>query len=255
MNKKLIVGNWKMNLTVKEAVKLAKQLKNAELKLKHSSICVCPSFSAISEVSKILKDSQIGIGAQNISYEYKGPFTGEESVQTIQELGINKCIIGHSDRRHKLSEDNKIIARKAKLASDSGMHIILCIGETYEAWNMGKSKEYLEKELESSIALMTRYDHLTIAYEPVHHISTNLQNSDINFDEVENMHNFIKGILKYDLGTKTAENIHIIYGGSVNLENINNLLDKTSFSGVFVGKSSINCEQFINIAKKVDQNG
>src|SRR3989338_10066207 len=171
--KKLIVANWKMNKTVAEAVSTAKELKKLAKNIKNAEIAVCPSFIALQAVSNELKKSGIKLGAQNMHFEDSGAYTGDISPLMLKDIGCEYVILGHSERREFFGEADLLINKKVISALKHGIMPILCVGETWEHRESGKTNEVLDKQLRNCLADVStpQMHHVTIAYEPVWAIS------------------------------------------------------------------------------------
>ncbi len=242
-----MVGNWKMNLTVKESVKLAKKLKQKLKKIKTAEILVCPSFTALDEVKDILKRSSIELGAQDVSYQGKGAFTGEVSPKMLKELNCKYVIIGHSETRKNLCETDEIINKKIKAALEAGLKIILCVGETIKQKKAGSTKKIIKQQIKTGLKGIKNTG-ITIAYEPVWAISRgNPEHKAATAEDTQKIHAFIRKILTKTYSRKTADKIRIIYGGSIHLDNIKELIAQPDIDGGLVGNASLNAKDFSRI--------
>lgn len=245
---KILIGNWKMNLTVKEAKLLAARLVK---KSKHLTadrfIGIAPSFTALESVGKKLKGSSIALGAQNCSYKSKGAFTGEESVETLKELGVKFVIIGHSERRSPLRETDEIIHKKVKKALESGLRVILCVGERIEQRETGTYKGFVTGQVMAAISGISDVSKLSIAYEPVWAISTSGFGKKPTPDLVQEMHHEIRDTLQDECGIQIGRSVSILYGGSVDANNVREYLQKDDIDGALVGGASLNAESLVRI--------
>lgn len=224
---KLLVFNWKMNpATLSEASVLA-QASDSE------NVVVAPPFPFLEPVADTLIKAKLG--AQDLSRESSGAFTGEVSAQELKNIGVSYVIVGHSERRHKLGEPDEVIAKKMKVAIDSGLIPILCVGETKEEKDAGQREAVIERQLKSAFSnfeLSTLNFQLFIAYEPVWAIGTgDPETPDHAADTIE----FIKELLVkgYNLEVK------VLYGGSVDSKNLGDFLKKKEIDGALVGGASL----------------
>lgn len=252
MRKKLLVGNWKMNLTPNEEVNLARELsdnmQNSELNVE---VVVAPSFSGLVEVAELLKDSKIEVAAQNCAHTDKGALTGEESVESLLETSVSYVILGHSERRTKLNESDALVAAKVRNATSKGLTAIVCVGETMEVREDDKSHEFITTQLHRSLHNVTEYDYLTIAYEPLWAISTNASAKPATSKDIEDIHELIRSVLKDKFGKNNGAKVRILYGGSVDKENISDIIGVRDVDGVLVGHASLDAEDFLSIGSKM----
>ena len=248
MRKPIIAGNWKMNKTNKEAVALAKELKKSLKGIKNREIVVCPPFTALSDVAKELKGSNIGLGAQNAYCEEQGAFTGEVSVSMLKEIGVKYVIIGHSERREHFKETNELINKKVKNALKNGLKPILCVGEKLLEREAGETERIVENHISNGLKSLTKKDVLNcvIAYEPVWAIGTGRTATPAQAEEV---HVFIRKLLEKMFDKETAGKVRIQYGGSVKPDNIKELMAKENIDGALVGGASLDANSFTKIVR------
>jgi len=243
---KLIVGNWKMNLTVSESTILAERLSKEILFYDNVETVVAPSFVSLYSVSKSLGNSAIEIAAQDVFWEEKGAFTGEISPLMLRGLA-RYCLVGHSERRVHFDEKDKDVAKKMRGLLSFGIKPILCIGETLNERNDGLGKVVSISQLEGALAFVSREDleNITIAYEPVWAIGTGraCKPKDALY-VIEAVRKFLKALY----GEKTAKEVRILYGGSVNEENVKEFLDE-GIDGFLVGGASLDHKEFTKIVK------
>lgn len=240
-----ICGNWKMNTTINEGVEILQYLKD-ELKEDQISVAVCPPFTHLDKYKRLLKGTPIKIGAQNVHEEENGAYTGEISVPMLKELGVDLCIIGHSERRQYFNETDEKVNQKAKALLKKNICPILCVGEPLEIREEGTYKEYVEQQIVKSFKGLSKKDaiRIKIAYEPIWAIGTGKSASQ---DQAEEMCRFIRDTIT-GLGYE-GEELAILYGGSVNESNIRGLVNCGDIDGALVGGASLNKEEFINIIK------
>ena len=248
MKKYLFAGNWKMNKTFKEVeVYFNNFLKKlSEIDLSDREIMIAPPFTALAYSQNFIKNSPLKLGAQNACWEEKGAFTGEISPLMLKELGVEYVILGHSERRHIFGETNKIIAKRVKGVYKFGLIPILCIGETLEEREKGKTLEIIEKQLLEGLKDIKeiRGNDFVIAYEPVWAIGTGVNATP---EQAEEVHFFIREKLKNIYSEEIASQIRILYGGSVTPNNIQDLMRKPNIDGVLVGGASLDPEKFFKI--------
>ena len=244
------IANWKMNLTPRASLKLAKQLKSKVKKSKNVKVVICPGFTALASVTDLLKKSFIKTGSQNISWEGEGAYTGEVSVKTLKELGCKYAIIGHSERRQYLKETDEMINKKVKQVLKSGLTPILCIGETLAQKKRGEQKKVLKSQLQKGLkgVKLGLSDSLIVAYEPIWAIGTGLT---VSPEEAMVSYKFIRVNLRKILGKTSDKKVAVLYGGSVNDKNILDFVGKGKMQGGLVGGASLSSSKFNGIVKKL----
>ncbi len=244
MRRLLVAGNWKMHKTVPEAVELVRELKFQLTQKRDREVLVCPPFTSLYPVGLELKGSFIKLGAQNMFYEEKGAFTGEISPVMLKDVGCSYVIVGHSERRHIFGENNELINKKFLSAIRHGLIPILCVGETLEERENGKTSEVVSEQVKRGIEGVNADDEFVIAYEPVWAIGTGKTATPEIAQEV---HQQIREILRSELGNEKAESVRILYGGSVKPENAKGLLEMPDIDGALVGGASLKAESFSKI--------
>lgn len=249
MRKPYIAGNWKMNLTPSEGAAFAKELNDALVAAggnKDIKIMVAPSFVAIPAVKEALKDSEIVVSSQNVANQLKGAYTGEVSIPMLKDLGIETCIIGHSERRSYYGETDEVINSKVLLALEQGMEVILCVGETLEERQSGKLEEVLKRQIEVGLkdVCSCKMDRVVVAYEPVWAIGTGVTAS---ADDADAAHALIRTFVEKIYSKDIAENLIIQYGGSVKADNVKALMAKENIDGALVGGASLVLKDFLAI--------
>ncbi len=252
--RKIIVANWKMNKTINEAIFLAKGLKKLLKDERSAEIVICPPFTALQAVSKELKGSKIKLGAQNMHYEKSGAYTGEISAVMLKDIGCSYIILGHSERRDFFGETNLLINKKIVAALDSSLKPILCIGENLEQRKNDETKEVIENQIHECLNSVnkTQINNVVIAYEPIWAISKGDPNrKSATPEEVEEMHTLIRNTIAKIYSKNIADNLMIIYGGSVNPGNANVLLSLADVNGALVGNASLDAKSFAEIIKAV----
>lgn len=245
MRKPVIAGNWKMNKTVSEAVKLVEDLKPL-VREAAAEVVVCPTFVCLNDVVKALKGSNIGVGAQNMYYKESGAYTGEISPVFLKDMDVKYVILGHSERRQYFKEDDQEINKKVIAALDHGLKPILCVGETLEQREKGVTFDVILTQVKGCLKGLEgrNLDDLIIAYEPVWAIGTGKTATSKDANEVIG---FIRKQLAALLGNEIADKTRILYGGSVKSSNIKELMDMPEIDGALVGGASLDAQEFSKI--------
>jgi len=249
MRKIIIAGNWKMNNDLKESEKLIVELKNLLQNEKPNCIViVCPPFTSLSEASKLLKGSQIKLGAQNMHFEENGAFTGEVSTSMLKSVGCEYVILGHSERRHIFGESNEMINKKIKKALSAGLKPIFCVGELLEERENGTTNDVVKKQILKGLAEISADDmkNIIVAYEPVWAIGTGKTASPAQAQEV---HEFIRDLIEITYSLEIANDLVIQYGGSVKPDNAKELISQKDIDGALVGGACLKADSFVGIIK------
>ena len=247
--KLIIAGNWKSNKTVAEALDLVRGLKIELAAVKEVDIVVCPPFTALSEVSKaILETKNIKLGAQNMSENNVGAFTGEIAAVMLKEFSVRYVILGHSERRQFQKESDALIAKKAAAAHAASLKPIVCIGETLAEREGNQTEQVLETQVRGSLAGLTK-DQMAetiLAYEPVWAIGTG---KTATTQQAQDAHAFIRGVLTKMFDDSVAKKVRIQYGGSVKPSNARELMSQPDVDGALVGGASLEARSFADIIK------
>jgi triosephosphate isomerase len=251
MNKErrlIIAGNWKMNKTVAEALALVGDLKTELANVTEVDIVVCPPFTALREVTKVIDGSNICLGAQNMSEHDPGAYTGEIAAVMLKELGVRYVILGHSERRQYQKESDELISRKARTAHAASLQPIICVGETLAEREAGQTEKVLETQVRGSLAGLEKDQMVEtiIAYEPVWAIGTGKTATTAQAQEA---HAFIRGLLVKLYDQATARHVRIQYGGSVRPSNARELMSQPDVDGALVGGASLEVQSFAEIVK------
>jgi triosephosphate isomerase len=251
MNKErklIIAGNWKMNKTVAEALDLVRDLKLELANVKEVDIVVCPPFTALCEVSKAILDSNIRLGAQNMSEQNVGAYTGEVAAVMLKEFSVRYVILGHSERRQYQKESDALIARKAAAVHAASLKPIVCIGETLAEREAGQMQQVLETQVRGSLAGLSKelMTETILAYEPVWAIGTGKTATTAQAQEA---HAFIRGVLAAMFEEAVARRVRIQYGGSVKPSNARELMSQPDVDGALVGGASLEARSFADIIK------
>ncbi len=246
MRKIIIAGNWKLNKNTAEAIELVSGIKEKASKITDVDIVVCPVFTVLSEVGKIVKDSNVGLGAQDVYWQDSGAFTGEISAPFLKDVGCQYVIIGHSERRQYFSETNETVNNKIKAALAHGLTPIVCIGENLEEREAGKAFDVIKDHIENSLKGFTpdEMKKMVIAYEPVWAIGTGKTATP---EQAQEVHAFIRDLLKAMHNEQVAQSIRIQYGGSVKPENAKELIGQKDIDGALVGGAGLKADSFIGI--------
>ncbi len=246
MRTPLIIGNWKMNKTVSETIRLVTELKGLLSGKQDCDIVIAPPFTSLHPAEIATQGTPIKVGAQNLFYEESGAYTGEISAPMLIDLGVSYVIVGHSERRQHFGETDVTVNRKVRVALENELKPAICIGETKAEREAGKTFEVVERQLREGLRGVSDHDAelITIAYEPVWAIGTGETATPGIAQEV---HQFLRDKLANLFRRETAQNIRIIYGGSVTPENIRSLMSQNDIDGVLVGGASLDARSFAQI--------
>ncbi|MBX7042664.1 MAG: triose-phosphate isomerase [Ignavibacteria bacterium] len=248
MNRKLIAGNWKMNLNVKESVHLAKTVAAGVSNLKdpNADVLICPAFLSLEQCGKTLKDSPVMLGAQDVCANDEGAYTGEISSAMLLSAGCEFVIIGHSERRKYYCETNETVNLKVKKALERGLKPVMCVGETLQERQDEIFEAIVGEQITEGLKEVSedQLNFVTIAYEPVWAIGTGVNATP---KQASDMHLFIRRKLSQLCSSGTAEAVRILYGGSVNAKNAKEILAAKGIDGALVGGASLKAEDFLTI--------
>lgn len=248
MRKPVFGGNWKMNKMVKESIEAVKQLKEELGDVEGVEVAIFPPFTSLWAVKKIIEDSRIGLGAQNMYWGEKGAYTGEISPYMLLDAGCKYVILGHSERRQYFGETDAGVNRKIKAALSLGLTPVVCVGESLKEREAGRAEEVVESQVKKCLEGLDlqQIKKLIIAYEPVWAIGTGKIATP---HQAQEMHSFIRGILEELWGKKICSSMRIQYGGSVKPENIKELMKQPDIDGALVGGASLIINSFVKIVK------
>jgi triosephosphate isomerase len=248
MRKPFVAGNWKMNTDSHTSVELVKAIasRTSETARRSVHIAVCPPFVYLQRVVNCLNKSGIAIGAQDIYYEKEGAFTGEISASMLKDIGCTYVLCGHSERRHVIGETDELINRKIAATIMGGLLPIFCVGELIEERKASKTEEVVRRQIEKGMAGLNveKVSAITIAYEPVWAIGTGLTATP---QQAQEIHALIRKLLGQMYDTKLADEIRILYGGSVKPGNAAELMHQQDIDGLLVGGASLNADDFVAI--------
>ena len=245
----MIAGNWKMNTTVSEATELVKEMRAELDQIDNVDKVICPPFISLAVVGELIKGSSIKVGAQNVYFEKKGAYTGEISPLMLADQ-CEFVIIGHSERRQYFNETGEMVNKKIVAALKVGLKPILCIGEKLEENEAGRTEEVVTEQLRSSLAEIAHLNGLVIAYEPVWAIGTGKAATGKQANETIGL--IRRNITKlYD--KEIAQNMRILYGGSVTAANTAEFISQPEIDGALVGGASLKATEFLSIVKQTSE--
>jgi triosephosphate isomerase len=247
MRQKLVVGNWKMNGSKASIKELLDGIKKSIGDVASAEVAVCPPFVYLADVEDQLTGTPVVWGAQNLSTEEKGAFTGEVAASMINDFNCKYVIVGHSERRTLYGEDDAVVARKFAVARAAGLKPILCIGETLEEREKGVTNDVVSRQIEAVIALegVAALADGVIAYEPVWAIGTGKTASP---EQAQEVHAFIRQRVA-EKDAAVAQKVQILYGGSMNAANAAELLGQPDIDGGLIGGASLKVEDFLTICR------
>jgi triosephosphate isomerase (TIM) len=245
MRRKIIAGNWKMNKTIPEAIKLSKEV----VALSEGADCevvICPTFVCLAPVHEAIQGSHVALGAQDVHWEEKGAYTGKVSGEMLKSAGVKYVIIGHSEQRTYFHETNATVNKKVKAVLKAGLLPIICVGETLEQREAGRTEEVCQDHIRGAYEGLSKEDALrtVVAYEPVWAIGTGRTATPQQAQEV---HAFIRNLLKSMYDQETADQIRIQYGGSMKADNAKELLSQADIDGGLIGGASLKADDFRGI--------
>lgn len=252
MRKKIVAGNWKMNMDLQEGLKFAasvdKHFKdNPQSK---AQVILCTPFIHLAGVAEIIKGGRIALGAQNCASEASGAYTGEVSAYMVKSTGAEYVIIGHSERRSYYHEDDKILNKKTQLALNSGLKVIFCVGEVKSEREEGKHFIIVKRQLEEGLFTLTeeQMNNIVIAYEPVWAIGTGLTATP---EQAQEMHKHIRDLVREKYGNDCAKKMPILYGGSCKPSNAGEIFSKPDVDGGLIGGAALKKEDFAGIVDAI----
>ena len=252
MRKLIIAGNWKMYKTIKDGQELAVALKRELYKIENVDIVICPAYTLLAYLADDLEDSNIVIGAQDVYWQQEGAFTGEVSGAMLKDAGCQYVIVGHSERRQFFGDTNETVNKKIKACFKYGLTPIICVGENLQERESGSTFKVIENHIQGSLAEISAEDILktVIAYEPVWAIGTG---KTATSDQAQEVHKYIRDLLRKMYGEEVAQSIRIQYGGSVKPENIAELIGKPDVDGALVGGASLKADSFSAIVTRASE--
>jgi triosephosphate isomerase len=245
MRMPVIAGNWKMHKTIEEACALARDVKKGISDASHCKVVLAPPFTALTSVAAEIRGTPLILAAQNVHWESKGAFTGEISIPMLEDVGCGMVIIGHSERRQYFGETDATVNSRVRAVLSSTLHPIVCIGETLAEREAGTHHRIVAQQLAGGLDGLTHRNLLRIilAYEPVWAIGTGRTASP---ETAQEMHGYIRKWLSEKFG-ECAQDVSILYGGSVKPENIDALMQQPDIDGALVGGACLDAESFLRI--------
>jgi triosephosphate isomerase len=250
MKKPFVAGNWKMNTDTHTSVELAKQIASgaSEMASHKVTLAVCPPFVYLQSICNVLSSSGVAVGAQDVYFESNGAFTGEISPSMLKDIGCNYVLCGHSERRHVISETDELINKKVSAAIVGGLLPILCVGELLHERDAEQTEQVVSRQLKTGLSGLSaeKVSAVTIAYEPVWAIGTGRTATPQQAQEV---HDFIRMLLAQMYDDQLADEIRILYGGSVKPNNAEELMRQQDVDGLLVGGASLKADDFLAIIR------
>ena len=239
--KKIVAGNWKMNMTLDESVNLINELK--QISTNDVDIKIAPSFTNLNKAVSLLDSSKIEVIAQNVHPEERGAFTGEISIEMLKSVGVFSIIIGHSERRKYFNENDSILSKKAKMAIDNSLNIIFCVGEELSEREKGNHFELIKNQIISGLFGLDidQIKNVVVAYEPVWAIGTGKTAENY---QIQEMHEYIRKLFNDKYGSDISQQIRILYGGSVKPNNAEEIFSLNDVDGGLIGGASLNFSDF-----------
>ena len=239
-----------MNLNLKQSMQLAEAVVKGTSTFDNIKVLISPNFVSLVIVSHAAEDSSVLVAAQDCHFEESGAYTGEISAEMIRSAGAGWVIIGHSERRTLFGEDDETVAKKLKIALQNSLKPIVCIGESLEERDAGIEKDVIRKQLDHILEAAENLADIVIAYEPVWAIGTGKTATP---EQAEEMHKYIRDLIKKFAGDIISESILILYGGSVSLPNAKELLSSPNIDGALIGGASLKADSFIGIAEVAEE--
>jgi triosephosphate isomerase len=252
MRTKIVAGNWKMNKTYKETKALIKELEHSvkEVTLKNTRVIIAPTFVNLHKASKMTKKSVIEVAAQNMHQADSGAYTGEISAPMLKGIYVDMVILGHSERREYFGETDGLLAKKVDAALKNNLEVIFCFGEVLEDRKSGNHFKVVENQIKNALFHLDSdaWSKIILAYEPVWAIGTGETASPLQAQE---MHAFIRGLVAKRYLSAVAENVSILYGGSVKPDNAQEIFSKADVDGGLIGGAALNAKDFMSIVKAI----
>ncbi|NKI33067.1 triose-phosphate isomerase [Croceivirga thetidis] len=249
MRTKIVAGNWKMNKTLSETEALLSEI-SAKLPDTKAEVIVAPTFVNLQRAARHLESSIIQVAAQNMHFAENGAYTGEISADMLLDIDVDVVILGHSERRSHFGETDELLAKKVKTALEKGLRIIFCFGEELEDRKSGNHFNVVEGQLKNALFDLpdSAWSKLVLAYEPVWAIGTGETASP---EQAQEMHAFIRKTISEAFNSSIAENVTILYGGSVKPGNAKEIFSQSDVDGGLIGGASLKCDDFIDIVKAI----
>lgn len=244
--KKIVAGNWKMNMTMDETIKLIAELE--QISENNIEIKIAPAYTNLYKSISLLMSSQIEVIAQNLHQEKHGAYTGEISAEMLKSIGIKTVIIGHSERRQYFNETDIILSKKVKTALEHSLDVIFCVGEELSEREKGSHFELIKTQIKTGLFDLNNDEikNVVIAYEPVWAIGTGMT---ANTHQIQEMHEFIRNLINEKYNYMISSNIRILYGGSVKPNNAKEIFSLDDVDGGLIGGASLSFSDFSSIVK------
>lgn len=250
MRKQIVAGNWKMNKNVQESVQLASEVVEGvnKLELSNTRVIVTPTFVNLSEVLKVTENSAVEVAAQNMHQAKSGAYTGEISGEMLTALGLKTVILGHSERREYFGETDAILAEKVNAALQNDLEVIFCFGELLEERKSDNHFNVVESQIKNALFHLSaeQWSKIVLAYEPVWAIGTG---ETASADQAQEMHAFIRKIVAEQYNEEVAENVSILYGGSVKPANAKEIFGKEDVDGGLIGGAALSSADFLALVQ------
>ncbi len=249
MRKKIVAGNWKMNCGLDEAQNLISGIKKIP-KTSNAEVVIAPSFTNLYSAFEAVRDTDIHIAAQNMHEAESGAYTGEISAQMLKSVGVNTVILGHSERRALFGEDENLLTEKVNTALKHGLRIIFCFGEQLKDRNYGEHHEVVCKQISNTLFHLdaAAWKNIVLAYEPVWAIGTG---ETATPDQAQDMHEYIRCEVSDEYSEEMANDLSILYGGSVKPGNAKEIFSKKDVDGGLIGGASLKAEDFMAIVNAI----
>ena len=250
--KTVIAGNWKMNMTATETKKFAEEMKKIMPRAKWCDTLICVPACNISVATKAFKDLRISVGAENVYFEEKGAYTGEVSAEMLKDLGVKYVIVGHSERRQYFCETDEIVNKKVHAVLNAGMSPIICVGESLQQRETGITDEWIALQVKAALHGVSseKLRRCIIAYEPIWAIGTG---KTATAEQAQEVCQGIRAVIRGIYGARPARAVSILYGGSMNAANAEELLAQPDIDGGLIGGASLKPADFATIVKATAQ--
>tara|TARA_B100001989_G_C24544529_1_gene469853 strand:+ start:719 stop:1471 length:753 start_codon:yes stop_codon:yes gene_type:complete len=250
MRKKIVAGNWKMNVDLSESIDLIESIKKIYDHHTDVEVFIAPSFPFLKESIELCHGEKIKVLAQNVNDNLKGAYTGEVSIHMLKSINVDGVIIGHSERREYYNEDANLLLRKLKVSLENNFNVFFCIGESLEDREKNNHFEKVKNQLEKTVFKIDNINpqNLVLAYEPIWAIGTGLTASP---EQAQEIHKHIRNLLCERYGRKISDNISIIYGGSVKPSSAKDIFEKEDVDGGLIGGASLSPQDFIDVIRSI----
>jgi len=250
MRKPFIAGNWKMHKNIIEAITLANGIKRELVDFRGVDIILCPTFISLSSVHEVIMDTPVKLGAQDSFWQKEGAFTGEVSAAMLKDCGCEFVIVGHSERRKYFAENDEVVNKKIKAGLEENLTPIVCVGEVLSQRQDNLTIKVIKQQLSAGLVGLTapEAEKIVIAYEPIWAIGTGRTATPA---QAQDVHAFIRGWIKDNFSISVADNLRIIYGGSVKPANVKELICQEDIDGALVGGASLEVKSFVDIVNNV----